>query len=298
MPNEPVVADRGDAEGVIEHLRGRRFSVLRRRLPGARSALDRGSGGAAEELHRQRPPPYWPADPWLHVIYAGGLAAAAVVAIAINWLAPPPLGRAVLAAIAAGLFLAAGLLLARAPARRALELQRVLRDPRDRAAFEAANADAERILLTWPALERMGEPTDPTETLERALWDLIEALAERGSLRAADRELRASVGDPIGAGTLFAAVNDKQVRIAERLAEVDAEIQRRTGQLHRLAEECRGFLEERIAERRARLRITSADALLGALAGRAGRTYEPVESLAERTEAVLGAYRELAADLE
>lgn len=275
---------------MIEYLRGVRVGVLRR----GGSAIERSLAAVGDETGPGRrsggtpPGPFWPADAWVHALYATGLTAAAAVAMAINWLAPPAVVRGFLGMAAATMFLLVGYVLVRTPTQRGRAMRRYLTDPRDRSAFEAAAADADRTRLTWPALERLASPTDPTGTLERALWDLAQALAERGKLRAADRELRASVGDPIGAGSLFTAVTDRQAEIARRLIEVDAEVRRRTGQLRRLARLCQDFLEHRQAQSRARMRVTAADALLGTLGSR------PEPDLVERTEVVLAAYRELA----
>lgn len=261
----------------------------------AATALDRSLAGAAEQ---PRSGPYWPADNWVFVAYAVALTCAAVVALGIHWLDAPPLGRTVLAAVAAAGFLLAGLHLVRTPTRREQRLRRFLTDPRDRAVFEEAAAHADRIVLTWPALERLGDPTDPHDTLERTLWDLAHALADRGELRTAVRELRASVGEPIGAGLLFAAVTDRQAELAGRLTTLDAEVTRRVGRLRHLAGLCQGFLDQRAAQSRARVRLDAADALLGAINARPARDAEPAETLTERTETVLAAYRELADEFE
>ncbi|WP_432834897.1 hypothetical protein [Dactylosporangium sp. CA-092794] len=279
---------------MIEYLRGFRVGVLRRGGSGVeRSLAAIGDEAPAGRGSRGTPAgPFWPADKWVHALYAAGLTAAAAVALAINWLAPPAVIRTFLALVAATMFLLVGYLLVRTPTRRGQAMRRYLTDPRDRTDFETAAANADRIRLTWPALERMAEPADPTPTLERALWELAHALAERGELRAADRDLRASVGEPIGAGSLFSAVTDRQAEIARRLTEVDAEVRRRSAQLRRLAVLCQDFLEYRSAQTRARLRVTTADALLGSLRSR------PEPDLVERTEVVLAAYRELADDYE
>jgi hypothetical protein len=275
---------------VIEYLRGFRVGILRRggnalerslAAIGDETANGRGSGGTPAG-------PFWPVDKWVHALYAAGLTAAGTVALAIHWLAPPAPGRAALAILAAGVFLLAGGALVRTPTRRGKALRRYLTDPRDRTEFEAAAANADRIRLTWPALARMAEPRDPTPTLERALWDLAQALAERGELRGADRDLRASVGDPIGAGSLFSAVTDRQAEISGRLTEIDAEVRRRALQLRRLAGLCQDFLDHLAAQQRARMRVTAAEALLGSLRSR------PEPDLVTRTEVVLAAYRELA----
>ncbi|UWZ37396.1 hypothetical protein Drose_03690 [Dactylosporangium roseum] len=279
---------------VIEYLRSRRIGVLRR----GGTAIERALGAVGDETMRARGGPFWPADPWVHVLYGAGLTAAAIVALTINWLAPPPFARSLLGSIAATIFLVSGYALVRVPTRRGRAMRQFLTDPRDRVAFETAAADADRIRLTWPALERLGEPTDPTGILERALWDLAEALAERGKLRAVDRNLRQSVGEPIGAGSLFTAVTDRQAEITRRLTEVDAEVRRRTGQLRRLAQLCQEFLDHRAAQRRARMRVTAADALLGSIATRPDRGNEPAGTLTERTETVLAAYRDLADEFE
>jgi hypothetical protein len=281
---------------VIEYLCGLRVGVLRRGGNAVERSLaaigDEAPPGRGTRRTRGTPRatagPFWPVDQWVHALYAGGLTAAAAVALAINWLAPPAIVRGFLALVAATMFLLVGYALVATPTRRGRAMRRYLTDPRDRADFETAAANADRVRLTWPALERLGEPADPTATLERALWDLAQALAERGELRTADRELRASVGDPIGAGSLFSAVTDRQAEIAHRLTEVDAEVRRRAGQLRRLAVLCQDFLDQRAAQTRARMRVTAADALLGTLRSR------PEPDLVERTEVVLAAYRELA----
>ncbi|MER7007385.1 hypothetical protein ABT297_30680 [Dactylosporangium sp. NPDC000555] len=275
---------------MIEHLRGLRVGILR----WGGTAVERGLAAVGDETPPGRGSracdagPFWPVDRWVHALYAAGLTAAAAVALAINWLGPPAVVRTFLAVVAATMFLLVGYMLVRTPTRRGQAMRRYLTDPRDRTEFETAAANADRIRLTWPALERLGEPTDPTATLERALWDLAQALAERGELRAADRDLRASVGDPIGAGSLFSAVTDRQAEIARRLTEVDAEVRRRSGQLRKLAVLCQDFLDQRAAQSRARIRVTAADALLGSLRAR------PEPDLVERTEVVLAAYQELA----
>ncbi|MEV0560345.1 hypothetical protein [Dactylosporangium sp. NPDC050588] len=276
---------------MLEYLRGRRTAIVRQQAGAAQRALAGASG-------QPRVGPFWPADNWVFVAYAAALACAAIAALGIHWLGAPPLGRAILAAVAAMGFLLAGLHLVRTPASRERSLRQYLTDPRDRSMFEEAAAYADRIVLTWPALERLGDPTDPHDTLERTLWDLAHALAERGELRTAARALRASVGEPIGAGLLFAAVTDRQAELTQRLTEVDAEVSRRVGQLRHLAGLCQGFLDQRAAQSRARVRIDAADALLGAISGRPPRDAEPAETLTERTETVLAAYRELADEFE
>ena len=216
---------------MLEYLRGRRTAIVVRQ---AANALDRSLAGAAQQ---PRSGPYWPADN-LIVAYAVALTCAAVVALGIHWLDAPPLGRTVLAAVAAAGFLLAGLHLVR-PASREKALRQFLTDPRTGRCSRPPRTPT-RIVLTWPALERLGDPTDPQDTLERTLWDLAHALSERGELRTAVRALRASVGEPIGAGVLFAAVTDRQAELTARLTEVDAEVSRRVGRLRHLAGLCRG----------------------------------------------------------
>ncbi|WP_433083186.1 hypothetical protein ACQP1P_03950 [Dactylosporangium sp. CA-052675] len=275
---------------MIDYLRGFRVGVLRR----GGNAVERSLAAISDETGPRPGParvdagPFWPVDRWVHALYALGLTAAAAVALTIHWLDPPVPVRGMLALASSTVFMLAGYALVRTPTRRGRALRRYLTDPRDRTEFEAAAANADRIRLTWPALERLGDPADPTPTLERALWDLAQALAERGELRTADRDLRASVGEPIGAGSLFSTVTDRQAEIVQRLTDVDAEVRRRAGQLRRLAGLCQDFLDQRAAQNRARLRVTAAEALLGSLRSR------PEPDLVSRTEVVLAAYRELA----
>jgi hypothetical protein len=305
--HEPHGRRRTDAQEVIEYLRGRRVSVVAQPLEGGpRPALERSAGRAADELSGRRrngdvgrPPPYWPADPLLYVIYAAGLAAAGAAVVAIRWLAPDGTGRLLLAALAAALFLATGFALVRVAAGRSRAHERVLEDPRDRATFEAATADANRILLVWPDLETMADPADPRSTIERALWDLALALEERGQLRAAGRALKESVTDLIGDGTVYVAVSDRAAQVASRRSEVEAEIHRRTGHLRKLADLCQRYVDERSATARARRRLRAVDALLGAMRARAGRPHDDAAAdLTDHTEAVLSAYRDLARDLD
>ncbi|MET7398504.1 hypothetical protein ABZS66_33960 [Dactylosporangium sp. NPDC005572] len=280
---------------MIDYLRGRRVAIVRR----GGTAIERALGAVGDETARAKGGPFWPVDGWVHVLYAGGLTVAAAVALTINWIGPPAFVRGFLALVAATMFLLVGYMLVATPTRRGRALQRYLTDPRDRTVFESAASDADRIRLTWPALERLGEPTDPTAILERALWDLAQALAERGRLRAADRDLRHSVGEPIGAGSLFTAVTDRQAEITRKLTEVDAEVRRRAGRLHRLAQLCQDFLDYRAAQTRAKVRVTAADALLGSITTRPERgPEEPAATLTERTETVLAAYRDLADEFE
>jgi hypothetical protein len=297
--------DTDDAMDVIEYLRGRRVAVVALRPEDRRRALEQSVGRAYDELTGRRPPPYWPADPWLFVVYTGGLTAAAAAALAIHWLAPPPAGRTALALLAAVLFLAVGFALVRAAAGRSRHHERVLTDPRERATFESATADANRIMLVWPDLEAMADPPDPQGTLERALWDLTLALTERGSLRAASRELQESVSDLVGRGTVYVGVDDRAAEVAHRLAEVDAEVHRRTGHLRRLADLCERYVNERSAVTKARRRVRTVDAFLGGTSARvggtsarAGRRYHRAEERTDHTQAVLDAYRDLAHDLD
>jgi hypothetical protein len=247
---------------------------------------------AARAARTGLPPPYRPADPWLLTAYVSGLTAAALAAMAIHWFDPPPAIRMVLALTTAALFVAVGFPLVRASAGRSRRHERVLRDARDRATFEAASADVNRILLAWPDLAVMAtrkprgapdppEPGDtaetgdtgdtgetaaePRETLERALWRLTLALAERGALRTTSLRLRSSLREVLGRATVYAGVTDRAARVAGQLSELEIEIDRRTAQLHRLAALCQRPDAER------------AD---------------------DHTEAVLAAYGELVASLE
>jgi hypothetical protein len=153
-------------------------------------------------------------------------------------------------------------------------------------------------MLVWPDLESMADPADPRLTLERALWDLTLALEERGKLRAANRALKESVSDMLAGSTVYMAVTDRAERVAGQLSKVEAEVQRRTGYLRRLADLCHRYVDERSATARARRRVRAVDALLGAMTARAGRAYDPAEELTDHTEAVLEAYRDLARDLD
>src|SRR5262245_50072399 len=138
---------------MIEYLRSRRIGVLRR----GGTSVERAIGAVGDETTRAKRGPFWPADAWVHNLSGAGLTAAAGVSLAVNWVATATALRAYVAMVASTMFLLSGYVLVATPTLRGKAMRQFLTDPRDRAAFEAAAADADRIRLTWPALERLGE---------------------------------------------------------------------------------------------------------------------------------------------
>ncbi|MFD0585084.1 hypothetical protein [Dactylosporangium darangshiense] len=155
---------------------------------------------------------------------------------------------------------------------------------------EAEQADR-RIRAAWPALGAMAEPADIGPALDRARYRLAVLLYRRAELDRSLHELRAAIDGLAADAPLRAEVHERGAEFATRRAELSERIAERIGALRRLAE--LSGEHAHAAERAERAR--------GALrrAQRAAAGPEPdadaVGELAERTTAVLGAYRELSA---
>ncbi len=168
----------------------------------------------------------------------------------------------------------------------------VITDHDDRDLFEAGRAAIGRTLRGWPAVRGMVDLDDPSATLARSLWDLAALIVERAPIR----ETRAKVST-----TMRTVPQDSAVRrdLAGRLAQADAAVQQLDAQiegrltdLKTLADEVGRFVERQHALASARAVVQDADRILGAAAPLpvAG---DAAAELAERTAAVLAAYREL-----
>ncbi|GIM89565.1 hypothetical protein [Paractinoplanes toevensis] len=162
------------------------------------------------------------------------------------------------------------------------EQHHVLIDERDRKVFSDAIDVCQRASETWPALGALIDVPIAERQLAHALFDLAGALERRQELR----ELHAELTEHDGAFELAA----RTIRATAALAELDDEVSRRLATLDTVA--VAG--EELIRDQEIAALAREADETLARLTstGPANET-DAGSELAERTEAVLRAYREL-----
>jgi hypothetical protein len=167
----------------------------------------------------------------------------------------------------------------------------VLRGPRSRTAFDHALGLADRISETWPSLGPLVDADSAALMLAEALWQIAAVLSRREEL---DAVLESAGADPSAAS----AETRSQLSAARAArARVDAEFQRRETSLRRADEAGRDF----IREQQMRHAVQAADQTLRTLPPTVltppGAALDPASDLAEHTDSVLAAYRELTAGL-
>ncbi len=224
----------------------------------------------------------------------GGMVAAVALAIATTLWLGVPVG--VVAALVGGWV----------AWRRQLQVEhawadhRVLTRHEDRQAFRAAVSAARYTLRAWPELQTAVALDDPGPTLAGTLWELAGALAERARVRdavlkleQAARSMTIDGGAPADA-RVHADVTARLDRAREVQQRLDREAVRRLDALTALAAEADRFIGQRRAAAAARAVVRDTDQVLGALGGAEQEPLDdPGTELAERTAAVLAAYREL-----
>ncbi|MFG2040953.1 hypothetical protein [Dactylosporangium sp. NPDC048998] len=159
--------------------------------------------------------------------------------------------------------------------------------------WREAERSAGIIRKAWPALGAMADPADVRPTLERALYRLAVLLLRRAELDRALNDLRgATMGLPLDA-PLRAEIAARAEEVTARSTELSEQIAARVGAIRRLAEVCgeHAFLAHRAERARGALRRAE----LAAAGDPEPAGEESVAQLAERTTAVLAAYRELSA---
>jgi hypothetical protein len=197
-----------------------------------------------------------------------------------------------------------------------------LRGAAEQEAFDRAIGLADRISQTWPRLGALIDPADAGMLLAGALWEIAELLARRQELEAVvagldrpefiaepahdARPPKAKPGTGAAAeaapaaaaaarqqrGTANPLVRELRSRLAEAkaaLAAVNADLVRRESALHRAEQAGLDFIREQEMRRA----IRTADNALRA-APPPG-TLDAAADLADRTRAVVAAYRELTA---
>jgi hypothetical protein len=170
---------------------------------------------------------------------------------------------------------------------------RVLHHVDDTRAFTTAQQAGERIIDAWPRIGAMVGVADPGPALARSLWMLSEVLVNRGALRDQRDDLERIRADLPTGTELWREVADRVAQLDTARSAFDAEVDARLGAFTTLSERCQRYEREERAIVRAREAVLRADQVLGDTRAPADSALEPGRELADRTTAVLDAYREL-----
>ena len=168
----------------------------------------------------------------------------------------------------------------------------VLDSPEERSAYQKALFVARRIRSTWPALEHMIDPHDADRSLTRALDDLAAIMSRRQEIRRLRAELDEVDHHDLPAGSpAVCALLEQRTRVAALWRETGVSANRILASINAAA--LAG--DNLVREQRIGATADRAGAAIAhlAAAGRA-RSVEAGPELAERTAAVVCAYRELA----
>lgn len=168
---------------------------------------------------------------------------------------------------------------------------RVLWSLPERAAFVGALDASRRVRRTWPALAVMVDPAEADRSLTRALGELADVLARRQELRRLRADLARARGadiPPDSPARLAADAAGQRAELAWREAGCTAN--RILGSIDAAARAGESFIRERQVAATAR----HAERTLARVAGAPAHA-DSGPDLAGRTEAVIAAYRDLAA---
>ncbi|HTJ38238.1 MAG TPA: hypothetical protein VL738_33800 [Dactylosporangium sp.] len=162
---------------------------------------------------------------------------------------------------------------------------------RFRRAFDAART----ILVAWPFLADLVQIPSPRAEVTAALWNIAGLLRDHADLG----EQFAALNDPrFGAlpaeASVRATLDDRLLRVDAGRRALSADIDRRIETLTNLAARCASFVRAEAALNTAYEAVRRADESLRRLAPDATfDTPDHARDLAERTAAILGAYRDL-----
>jgi hypothetical protein len=278
-------------------------------MPGVQGAVEESANGALElarlvpypvdqdgsqlqdSMISAEPPGLRAAKAWYGVGAGVGLLSGVVVTGAFSLGLGLPLTLATVVALALGYRRRRGLVTEAWRHR-----HRVLRHAEDTRAFTTARQAAEWVIDAWPRIGAMVGVADPSPVLARSLWTLSEVLVSRGALRDQRDELDQVRADLPTDTEVWREVDDRVAQVNTALAAFDTEVDARIDAFTDLSERCQRYVREERAIARAREALLRADqALNDALAPVEG-ALEPGHELADRTAAVLAAYRELTRD--
>jgi hypothetical protein len=173
---------------------------------------------------------------------------------------------------------------------------RVLRHAEATHAFTTAREACGQVIDAWPRIGAMVGVADPGPVLAQSLWTLSEVLVHRGALRDQRDELEQVCTDMPTDTEVWREVDDRVAQLDTALAAFDTEVDARLTAFTDLSERCQRYVREERAIARARDAVLRADQGLGDTLAPADGALEPGHELADRTAAVLAAYRELMRD--
>ncbi|MFF5293297.1 hypothetical protein [Paractinoplanes globisporus] len=185
---------------------------------------------------------------------------------------------------------------------------RLLTAESERTTFDGAMAAADRVADTWPALDGLIDTDEAGPLLAEALWEIAGVLTRRQELKAVLAGLTRPDFAGLPADDPTAARLQDQIRATKQaLSAVEIDLATRQANLRRAEDTGRSFIRERdmreaiqAAERS--LRATQDPALPApdpaatpthASTAAPAPAPDPAADLAEHTEQVLAAYREL-----
>jgi len=169
----------------------------------------------------------------------------------------------------------------------------VLHGGEERAAFARAFVVAKRVRRTWPALRHMIDPDDADRSLAAALEELASIMARRQQLRRLRDELAQATRHDLPADSpAVRALAEQRLRAESLWRSTAAAANRILASINAAA--LAG--ENLIREQRLGATAREAELAISRLAAGGAPGSEAGPELAERTAAVIAAYRELSAD--
>jgi hypothetical protein len=173
---------------------------------------------------------------------------------------------------------------------------RVIRHAEDTHAFTTARQACDHVIDAWPRIGAMVGVADPGPVLAQSLWTLSEVLVNRSALRDQRDELEQVRIDLPTHTEVWREVDDRVTQLKATLAVFDTEVDARLAAITDLSERCQRYVREERAIAHAREALLRADRSLGDTLTPIHGALEPSRELADRTAAVLAAYRELTRD--
>ena len=167
----------------------------------------------------------------------------------------------------------------------------VLHAAEERAAFERAFTVAKRVRRTWPALRHMIDPDDADRSLSAALTELAAIMARRQQVRRLREELTEATRHDLPADSPAVQALAEQRLRAEALWRTTA------GAANRILASINAAAlagENLIREQRIGNTAREAELAISRITAAGPPSTEAGPELAERTAAVIAAYRELA----
>jgi DNA-directed RNA polymerase subunit K/omega len=167
----------------------------------------------------------------------------------------------------------------------------VLHAPEERAAFERALVVAKRVRRTWPALRHMIDPDDADRGLTAALRELAAIMARRQQIRRLRDELAQATRHDLPADSPAVQA------LAEQRLRVEALWRSTAGAANRILASINAAAlagENLIREQRLGETARQAEVAISRMTAAGPPRTEAGPELAERTAAVIAAYRELA----